>query len=195
MVKPMPIEKTEDVRWRWRQWTQIVRFFALQNPRRFAVDPDEYRELHTGMLAQCRAMAGQKESPHAPRLGELEEILTPWTSLDALELADPGIVRQLLCRCTMAERMFDGRWTIRGNWPRVGSLLLGAGLLAGLAALLMSVGSARSLLSPELLQMQHWVRLVWNAVSHNDAQQRLLVGGTAAVLATIVVVWRSARRT
>lgn len=208
MVKPTGLEEANEFARRWERWTRIVGLFARRPPIRWGtsgvpdrwearldVDPAEYRTLHTGLLQFCRARAREGEPAQATRFRQLEEILAPWVSVDSLALADRVLVCQLLGRCTQVQRVLGAYRPKRSarEWAR--PLLLGAGVLVAAILLLLAIRNGHLMAAPAFRTVYRWAELAGSTVAYYGTNRPILATGTTVVLATIILVCRSSRRT
>ena len=194
MVKSTQIEEIKEFSQRWRRWTQVVRLFALERRQRHAVDRDEYEVLHAELLQLLRAMVKQEASHQAAHSRELEKILAPWVTLESLARADCVIVGQLFQQCTWVQRMLDGRRPGGGSRRWAGRFLLGAALFVAPFALLLVFGNDQTMVASASRSVERWIDLAGSVFTTHGTDRPILTVGMAAVAATILVVWRSARR-
>ena len=170
----------------------MVHLVASRQEQRFAVDPDEYRELHAGLLRLCRASASKTDATAQPMYAELEEIISPWVNFDALVWADQEIVSKLLEHCQAVQQVLDGRPARRtiGNSRKLVWLAVVA-LAAGAVLLIWATG----LVSLPRLGAPPWFQRVMRIVSSSGPNRQLLIFGAVATLVAITFVWRSVRWT
>ncbi len=192
MVESNQVELIGDLRARWQRWTAMVRLVASRQEQRFAVDPDEYHELHAGLLRLCRVSASRADATAQPMYAELEEIISPWVNFDALVWADREIISKLLARCEMVQQVLDGRPARRtiGN-PRKLAWLAVVAVVAGAVILMWATG----FVSPPRLGAPTWIRRVIRVANSSGPNRQLLIFGAIAMLIAITFVWRSVRWT
>ncbi len=193
MVKQSPAGIRNDFLSDWRRFAGIVRLFALRRGQRYAVDPDEYHQLHAMLLKTCRALSKSEGPENGPFCKELEELLVPWVTLESLAQADEEIVWGLLCRCEQVERVLGGRPAKSFNWRRINLVWLG---LAGAAVVvvLMAAEGGEMASWPAVLAVKQWFRRATNAVGVDSSVQYLVLGSIIVALAAGALVCRSTGR-
>ena len=191
MAEPSQVETIGDLRTQWRRWTGIVQLVASRQKKRYAVDPDEYHALHSGLLRLARASANWGDAAPRPTVGGLEEILAPWVNLDSLVSADQEIVCNLLDRCRAVQGLLGGRLAARPNW-KLAKFVLTAVVLVGAAVVLLAPGI--DLVSLPSLNLPPWMRHVTSFVRHGGSSGRLFMLGAGLTSIAFFLVWRSARQ-
>lgn len=179
---------------RWRRWRGIVRLYAVRHEKRHYVDPREYQQLHAELIQLCRQKPRAGNTAECEFLQRLEEILSPWVTLDSLGWADREIVCKLLQRCDQVQRVLDGRPTDGRKWKWAGYLLLGAGLLIAMLVVPAMLWHGHPVSWPWLLAARRWFRRVRVLVIGSSIEQRLLIGGGLVTLMVIAVVCLSVKR-
>lgn len=191
MAEASQIETIGDLRTQWRQWTAVVRLVASREERRYAFNPDEYHALHADLLRFAQAAAGQSDAMVEPIYRELEDILTPWVSLDSLVWAEQEIVSKLLARCLAAQQVLDGRPAIDVSWRPSRFTLTLVAMTVVVILLLWLISS--DLVSLDRLGAPPWFRRLARMVGSGGSSRRLIIFGVVAMLGGIVLVWRSVR--
>jgi hypothetical protein len=172
---------------RWRQWTAVVELFARRRRARRRVNPAAYERLHRELLASCRSLAATANGSRGPLCRNLEALVGPWLTPEALERADGELRVDLLKRCRQSEREFGGRAWV---WPRAAPPVLLLTLTAVLGA---SAVAVRWLVLPSWPWIEDGLRQVWFAFrTANDVERALTVGVLLTVIA-MLLIWRAAR--
>ena len=172
---------------RWRLWTGMVELLARsRSPRR--VDPRDYETAHRELLQTCRALAETADETRRPFYRDLQELVRPWLTSLVLQQTDREILADLLDRCQQVSRQMGG-----GGWGDVARRGAGWGLVALAAVLgfwLWQADWLRGLIADHAQGL--WRQLRW--AFHQSADgERWLIGGLAAAVLAMLLVWRSAR--
>jgi hypothetical protein len=147
----------------WDQWTRIV---ARVADRGGVPSHDEYARLHRKLLVACKsafpdANASQRQIQH-----RLEELISPWVSLESLEHSDRQIVRNLHSQCRQIqhdlfhEHMIDRR-TVRLSMVVITVVLI---LPLCLAAIALDSGLALTGLGDKASDMFYRATKVWDRI-------------------------------
>lgn len=190
MAGPGQLELVGEIRARWRRWTGIIELVASRQEKRYAVDPDEYHALHTGLLRLSRALTSRNDAASPPLFWELEEILAPWVNYDSMLWADHEIVSKLLDRCQAVQGLLDGRPAVRAN--RISARFV-LGLVVAVAVVGVLLAWAGDLVSLPPVGMPRWIQRAARAVGYRGPNGGLVIAGAVFSLIGIVFVWRSAR--
>jgi hypothetical protein len=173
---------------RWRLWTGMVETLAPSRTPR-CVDPREYETAHRELLQTCGALAETADESRRPFYRDLQELVQPWLTPQVLQQTDRAILTDLLDRCQQVGRQLGG-----GGWGDVAR----RGAVWGLVALA-AAGVGFVLWQADWLWesvAEHaqglWRQLRWAVRQSGDGAPWLLGGVAAAVLA-MLLVWRSAR--
>jgi len=174
---------------RWHRWTEIVRWFALQDKRRYNVLAEEYHALQGELLEYARHHAATADSAGFELLRGVEDMVAPWVNPEALARADREILLQLLRRCEEVQRLLEGRKGRRSNRSWAIIALGAAAILLGIALVL-----GRQDVWPAAAGLVRWPqRFVANVKDWSVERKLLLVGAVISVL-LIVMLRSSARR-
>ena len=120
--------------------------------------------------------------------------LAPWVNLDSLLRADHDIAFQLFDRCQSAQRMLGGDSAARLRQRRIVFALLAAALAGLVVAIVLTLYHGGPMTWPAVLSAQRWLGRIRRTLGRNGSQQRLILGGVAAIVATMAAVWWSAKR-
>src|SRR5262249_55744930 len=137
----------------------------------------------------CQALAETADESRRPFYRDLQELVRPWLTPLVLQLTDRAILADLLDRCQQVGRQLGG-----GGWGAVAR----RGAVWGLAALVVA-GAGFVLWQADWLResvAEHarglWLQLRW-ALHQSGDGARWLIGGLAAAVLAMLLIWRSAR--
>jgi hypothetical protein len=174
----------------WCRWTAIVAVFASGRPPRRRLDPCAYVDLRTELIAVCRSLA-QSDGSERRFYAGLEEMITPWPYLRALEHADREVLAGLLRRCREVEQKLSGTKT-RRDWPRhwrsAMAIIAGAVVIGGLVWVLLSMANV-----PALYSLRDSVDTIWLIVKAADNWKKGSAIAVIVVVAAVFIVSRSTR--
>jgi len=170
---------------RWRRWSEIVRWFALQHKRRYNVLPEEYHALQGELLEYARHHAATADPAGFQLLRAVEEMVAPWVSPEAFARADREVLLQLLSRCEEVQRLVEGRGARRSNRRRAIVMLGAAAILIGVVLVMGSQD-----LWPAAAGLARWPqRFVADVKDWSVERKLLLVGAVISVM--LIVMLRS----
>jgi hypothetical protein len=173
---------------RWRLWTAMVGALARSRTPR-CVDPREYETAHRELLQACGALAETADESRRPFYRDLQELVQPWLTPLVLQLTDRAILTDLLDRCQQVGRQLGGRgW---GDVARRGAAWgLVALAAAGVGFVLWQADWLRESVAEHAQGL--WRQLRW-ALHQSGDGERWLIGGVAAAVLAVLLVWWSAR--
>jgi len=191
MNETTPVMLSDEIVSRWQEWTDIVGLIASRDQRRYAVDPQQYHDLHAALLGGIREQLESSDPEKRQVLLQLKDILEPWIYLDSLDQADCEIVGKLADRCksitaslvepTRAQILLKKPWVMCILWGLAGITIVGILLLWG-----GTIGGAL-LASP-----QQWFRRTLRMIGGDTTSQMVILGGILVTLAAIGLISRSA---
>jgi hypothetical protein len=156
------------------------------------VDPHEYAKLHKELIESCRSLVATSNEVEGPFYQYLEDLARPWLSPRVLTQADREILFDLWIRCRQAERDLEGR---KSSWPtprRAEVVWLLAGSLA-VALVWLGVAHLHDAELTVLWRLRAWSDSVWFAVKRSGDVEKLLWASVIMVVASIVIIVRTAR--
>jgi hypothetical protein len=122
-----------------KRWRRLASQYAEADAYISATQEEQYKVLHSHILATCRGLAGQEAMPPSQRQAslEMEELLRPWASARNFRDAQAHLVEKLIESQLKLERQLRGEkqsWV----WGRYGKVAKPAGIaaVAGIAVFL-----------------------------------------------------------
>ncbi len=186
------ITKTHDIRHlatQWRRWTEIVRWFAFLDKRRYTVLPEEYHALQGKLLEYAHQNAATADSAGFPLLAAVEDMVAPWVTLEALSRADREILLDLLGRCEEVQWLLEGRRRRRSTRSLVIMAFGAAAVLLGAALVLGPQG-----LWPAAADLVRWPQRFVADVKDWSVERKLILVGAVISVMLIVLLRSSAKR-
>ncbi len=174
---------------RWRRWTQIVRWFALHDKRRYNILPEEYHALQGELLDYAHHHSASADSAGFELLRAVEEMVAPWVNTEALARAQYEILLQLLRRCEEVQRLLEGRKAKRSNRHWAIIAFGAAGILLGIALVLGGQD-----VWPAAADVARWPRWFMLSVRDWSAERKLLLVGAVISVLLIVMLRASAKK-
>jgi hypothetical protein len=174
---------------RWCRWVDLLERVA-RHRRNLGVDLRQYDGLYHDLIRDCRALANAGGEVDGCFYRSLEKLVLPWLTLRTLARSDPEILLDLLTRCREAERSLGVRtWArviaTRAPWVLAISLLVSAGMVS-----VIGMGRWQAALD----RLRDWTDILWFAALRSSDFQRFCLSGLVIVLASILIVSRTARR-
>ncbi len=174
----------------WREWIRIICLCAVRGAKWRSVAPGDYLALHAELLDIARSFA-EHDDPETRRLWrEIERTLEPWMTLETLSRPDREIVVKLVGHCEAVLEVFEGRSWWRRNRRRVGSVMVTVGIAVAITLLIR--GGGHPAISP-FRGVAMWFWRLGGVFGGDDSTRKLVLGGSVAMIAVIVLVWRSTR--
>ena len=187
-----PIRIDDSFAAKWRQWTQLIHFYVTRPDRRHTIDREEYHQVHVELLETVQSHLHKADSTQQALLGEIQQLLTPWVSTDALGAADRVILIHLMDRCHAMQQTLEGR-SARLVSAKTACVLLGGLAVAAVVLAVLATGEADYTAFSPLPTVRSWYFQIARTVTSLASYQKMLLGGSVLVLTGMAFICRSAR--
>jgi hypothetical protein len=152
--------------------------------------PEQYAELHGELLQCCRDLAKECDERHRGFYDEVEQLVRPWHSANALGQADRAILVEVLKRCRHAERAL-------GGWFRLVLVrrllrMISIGLICGLGLAMIAWAAVRWWLPLQNTLKSARLQITL-ALGRLGVAERWMIGGTVIVLIFMLLLSRSGK--
>jgi len=186
MQPPDDSKKRRELRRCLERWRTVVERHA----RGLRSDSRKYAVLYGEVVRRCRALAAASGEEHKALYEDVEKLLQPWLTSEALTRAEKDILIEVSQRCRQAERSLDGRLWLRvgRRWVRPVLRILFIGTVGGLLG---------------------WAWHQWGTLLHNTFKgarfeitmalgrlgigERWILGGAIVIAIAILVLSRTAK--
>jgi hypothetical protein len=168
------------------RWRTVVERHA----RGLRSDPGKYAVLYGEVVRRCRGLAAAAGEEHKALYEDVEKLLQPWLTSEALTRAEKDILIEVSQRCRQAERSLDGRpWLRAGRrWARPVLKTLFIGALAGV------LGWAWHQWGQLLQSTYKGARFeITMALGRLGVGERWILGGAIVIAIAILVLSRTAK--
>ncbi len=190
-MEAAPVKLSSEIVSQWQEWVGIVELFASRDPRRYAIDPQQYHDLHSTLLRFFQKLADSSNPGEHELLLQLKETLEPWVSLDALDQADREIVCKLADQCESISGLLGGRGRagtiLKKSWAR--RMLWG---LVGVTAVGISLLWWRPITNSLLATPKQWFHSTLRLIGDDPTTQLVILSGILVTLVAIRLIWRPA---
>ncbi len=178
----------ETLKTRWKQWTAIIRLFALRADKRHALSEDNYNALHATLCQLCPAAEEDGTGAKAADATPLRKLIAPWSTLQSLERANRALIDQLYDHCLEARDLIDGSHATRIRKRTALELAAGVIVLALAAGAGICATSSSSGSWSVARMVRQWFDDVQQAIfSLGYGVESLLAAGVATLVAMMIV--------
>ena len=168
------------------RWRTVVERHA----RGVRSDSRKYAILYGDVVRRCRGLAAAAGEEHKALYEDVEKLLQPWLTSEALTRAEKDILIEVSQRCRQAERSLDGRpWLRMGRrWvrPILRTLFIGA-----VAGVLGWVGHQWGLLLQSTYKGARFE--ISMAIGRLGLGERWILGGAIVIAVAILVLSRATK--
>lgn len=168
------------------RWRTVVE----RQARGLRSDSAKYAVLYREVIRRCRALAAASGREHEALYEDLEKLLHPWLTSEALAGAEKDILIEVSQRCRQVERSLGGRSWLRvgRRWLRPALRTLFVGTVAGLLG--WAGHQWGTLLQSTFKSARFEVTM---ALGRLGVGERWIIGGAIVIALAIFVLSRTAK--